>query len=57
MMLGFVNVPAVLLVAPIAVFVAPFGAKLAHKMKRRTLSVLFGGFLILTAARLISSLI
>lgn len=56
-MLGFVYVPAVLLVVPISVMAAPFGARLAHKLKRRVLSMLFGGFLVITSARLFLSLI
>ncbi len=55
-MLGFVYLPAVLLVVPIAVMTAPLGARAAHKLNRRTLSVLFGGFLVLTSTRLFLSL-
>jgi uncharacterized protein len=50
--LGFVNWPAVLVVAPLASFFAPKGARLAHTMHRRTLSVVFGIFLIAAAARM-----
>lgn len=56
-MLGFVYLPAVLLVVPIAMMAAPYGARLAHKLQRRTLSVLFGGFLVVTSTRLFLSLI
>jgi len=39
-------------VAPLAAYFAPKGARLAHRMHRRTLSVVFGLFLLIAAARM-----
>ncbi|WP_281302119.1 MULTISPECIES: sulfite exporter TauE/SafE family protein [unclassified Iodidimonas] len=55
-MLGFVHLPSVLLMVPLAVLAAPYGARLAHRLQRRTLSILFGCFLMLTSIRLLSTL-
>lgn len=54
---GFVNWPAVLLIIPITLLLAPFGAKLAHKMDKRHLEIGFGIFLTIVALRFFSSLI
>lgn len=56
-MLGFIYLPAFILMAPVAVLVTPLGAMLAHRLARRTLSALFGLFLLLTAIRLFAGLI
>lgn len=50
--LGFVNLVGVLVVAPVSSVMAPFGARTAHRLSRRTLSVLFGLFLIAAALRM-----
>lgn len=55
--LGFVNLPALALVAPVSVMMAPIGAQVAHRLTRRRLSQLFGFFLLLAAARLWASLL
>ena len=49
---GFVNLIGVLVVAPVSSVVAPFGARTAHRLPRRTLSVLFGLFLIAAAGNM-----
>ncbi|MBK5910209.1 hypothetical protein CCR85_01715 [Rhodothalassium salexigens] len=54
--LGFVNLPALAIVAPLSVAAAPWGAKVAHRLSRRQLSVLFGLFLAASSIRLFSSL-
>lgn len=54
---GFVSLIGVVLMAPITSFVAPYGARLAHRMSRRRLEILFGCFLTFVAVRFIVSLI
>ena len=54
--LGFVSVIGVVLVAPVSSWVAPFGARLAHKLSKRKLEISFGLFLLLVAARFLVSL-
>jgi len=56
-MVGFVHWPSVLIVAPISVLAAPLGARIAHALPRRALSVLFGLFLLATAGRLLASIL
>jgi len=48
---GFINWAAVLLIIPITMLVAPLGAKAAHALTNRQLSVLFGLFLLTISAR------
>jgi len=50
--IGFVNLAAVAVIAPIAAVAAPFGARAAHAIQRRTLSIIFGVFLIGMAIRM-----
>ena len=45
------------LIAPLASWVASFGARLAHRVSQRTLDVGFGAFLLPVTARLLASLI
>ena len=51
--LGFVNSIGFLLISPMTVFAAPVGAKIAHKLSQRHLSIAFGFFLFLVGARMI----
>ena len=53
---GYVNILAVLLVAPASILVVPVGAALAHKLTRRQLELGFGCFLMIVAARFAYSL-
>jgi uncharacterized membrane protein YfcA len=50
---GWVSLAGFAVVAPVAWFVAPLGARLAHSLDRRRLSAAFGAFLLLVAARMI----
>jgi len=51
--LGFVNVVGFALIAPTTVLAAPLGARLAHALSRRKLSLLFGLFLMIVASRML----
>jgi uncharacterized protein len=54
---GFVSVIGVAAIAPIASWVAPLGARLAHALPQRRLEISFGLFVLLAAARFLASLI
>lgn len=54
--LGFVSLIGLVVMAPVASFVAPYGARLAHRLPRRTLEITFGCFLQLVALRFLISL-
>ena len=51
--LGFVNMAGFALIAPTTVLAAPLGARLAHALSRRKLSLLFGLFLLIVASRML----
>jgi uncharacterized protein len=55
--LGFVSLIGLAVTAPVASFVAPYGAHLAHRLPRRTLEIAFGGFLLAVSLRFLFSLI
>ncbi|HKS89809.1 MAG TPA: sulfite exporter TauE/SafE family protein [Stellaceae bacterium] len=55
--IGFVSIVGVVLIAPISSYVAPFGARLAHRLPRRRLEIAFGLFLLLAAARFAAALV
>jgi uncharacterized protein len=55
--LGFVSLIGLAVVAPVASFVAPYGAHLAHRLSRRTLEIAFGSFLLAVSLRFLVSLI
>ncbi|HUK58846.1 MAG TPA: sulfite exporter TauE/SafE family protein [Stellaceae bacterium] len=55
--LGFVSIVGVVLIAPLSSLVAPFGARLAHRMSKRALEIAFGLFLLLVAARFLVNLV
>ncbi|PKA42453.1 hypothetical protein CWR43_16660 [Rhizobium sullae] len=42
---------AVVLIIPLTMYIAPIGARLAHRMSKRQLEIGFGIFLIVTGAR------
>jgi uncharacterized protein len=53
---GFVSLIGVAVMAPVSSLVAPYGARLAHRMSRRTLEVAFSLFLLAVSARFLVSL-
>jgi uncharacterized protein len=55
--LGFVSLIGVVVVAPVASFMAPYGARFAHRLSRRQLEVAFGCFLLLVSLRFVINLI
>lgn len=54
---GYVNLLMVAVVIPVTLLVAPLGVSAAHRMKRRTLEVGFGLFMLAVAARFLISLL
>jgi uncharacterized protein len=54
--LGFVSLIGVVIMAPVSSLAAPYGARLAHKLSRRTLELAFSFFLLLIAARFLVSM-
>jgi uncharacterized protein len=54
---GFVSAIGVILIAPLASWTAPFGARLAHRLPKRWLEIGFGLFLLLIALRFLASLV
>lgn len=50
--LGFVNLIGFVVIAPATYFSAPLGARIAHSLQRRHLSIVFGVFLFIVAARM-----
>ncbi len=55
--LGFVSLIGVVLMAPVASFVAIFGVKAAHALPRRRLEIAFGLFLLAVSVRFVASLV
>jgi uncharacterized membrane protein YfcA len=55
--LGFVSVIGVVLIAPLSSWVAPFGARVAHRLPKRRLEIGFGVFLLLVASYFLESLV
>ncbi len=51
--LGYVNMIGLVLIAPLTVLTAPFGARLAHRLDKRQLSLVFGVFLLIVALRML----
>ena len=51
--LGYVNVIGLALIAPVTVMTAPLGARIAHRLSRRQLSLVFGLFLMIVAVRML----
>jgi len=49
---GYVSLIGFTLIAPTTVLAAPLGAKIAHGLSQKRLSVLFGAFLIVASIRL-----
>ena len=55
--LGFVSLIGLAVMAPVSSLTAPYGARLAHTLSRRTLEVVFSCFLLLVSGRFLVSLI
>ena len=55
--LGFVSLIGLVVTAPDANFLAPYGARFAHRLSRRTLEIAFGCFLLLVSLRFLINLI
>ncbi len=55
--IGFVSLLGLVVMAPVASLVSPYGARLAHRLPRRTLEIAFGCFLQFVALRFLVSLI
>jgi uncharacterized protein len=55
--IGFVSLIGFALMAPVASFTAPYGARLAHALSRRHLEIAFGLFLLSVGLRFVVSLI
>jgi uncharacterized membrane protein YfcA len=55
--IGFVSLIGFALMAPVSSLAAPYGAKLAHAMSRRTLEIAFGLFLLTASLRFLVSMV
>lgn len=55
--IGYVSILGLVLFAPISIFTAPWGVKLAHAMSKRSLEVAFGIFLAFVSLRFVVSLL
>ena len=55
--IGFVSLIGFALMAPVASFTAPYGARLAHALSKRRLEIAFGCFLLLACIRFVVSLV
>jgi uncharacterized membrane protein YfcA len=54
--LGYVNIPAALVMLPTSIAFAPVGVRLAHGLSKRALELAFAGFLALVAVKFLWSL-
>jgi uncharacterized membrane protein YfcA len=54
--LGFVSLIGFVVMAPVSSLIAPYGARLAHKLSRRHLEIVFSVFLLLVCLRFLVSL-
>ncbi len=54
--LGFVSLIGLVVMAPVASLAAPYGARLAHRLSRRTLEITFSIYLLIVSARFLISL-
>jgi uncharacterized membrane protein YfcA len=55
--LGFVSLIGLAVMAPLSTLTAPYGARLAHRLSRRSLEIAFAIFLLLVSLRFIVSLL
>jgi len=54
---GYVSVPGAILLSVLAMWVAPFGARLAHAIPRRRLELAFAAYLLTVSARFVVALV
>jgi uncharacterized protein len=54
---GYVSVPGAILLSTLAMWIAPFGARLAHAMPRRRLEWAFAAYLLTMSARFVVALV
>lgn len=54
---GFVNALAFLIMIPTTLYGAPYGARLAHRLEKRKLQIIFACFLFLMGARMLYALL
>lgn len=55
--IGYVSILGLVLFAPVSIFTAPWGVKLAHAMSKRALEIAFGVFLAIVSLRFVVSLL
>lgn len=55
--LGFVSLIGVVVMAPVSSLVAPYGARFAHRLSRRTLEITFALFILAVSLRFLVSLL
>jgi len=55
--LGFVSLIGFVVMAPVSTLTAPYGARLAHRLSRRTLEIVFSMFLLSVSLRFLISLV
>jgi len=55
--IGYVSLLGVAIMAPVSSFIAPYGARLAHRLSKRQLEIGFGLFLLFVSARFVASLV
>jgi uncharacterized membrane protein YfcA len=55
-MAGFIHLPSVLVMALAAVLMAPIGARVAHRLPKTVLSIVFGLFLLVATVRMITAI-
>ncbi|WP_338607314.1 sulfite exporter TauE/SafE family protein [Pelagibacterium nitratireducens] len=53
--LGYVNLAAVMIIAPVSYLMAPFGVRLAHALNPSMLKIAFAVFLFITALRMLTA--
>jgi uncharacterized membrane protein YfcA len=51
--IGYVNLVAVSAIIPASMLAAPLGARLAHRLSKKTLNGIFAGFLIVAGTRML----
>jgi uncharacterized membrane protein YfcA len=54
---GFVSIPALLLLTPMSLLFAPIGARLAHAISRRVLEIAYGLYLLAASVRFLVALV